>query len=814
MKCKKPDCQNERLEGKNHCVFHEPNKNREEAARFYIELEQEINRKSIKKESPKENENGDKESEGRTVKERINWDDYYFPEISQYKTFNMRDYVIKKPWSLKNATFEIDVDLRGVIFKSQLDLREANFKKGARFDGAQFEGELKASDVDFVPKQKEKLKRKMLVGDVFFRKATFEGKADFRSSSWRHSCFDQAKFIEGADFRNVTAKEFNCRKASFKLKADFSGSKTNLGKTQFNDTTFLDGATFRSTTFTKISNFSGVEFGVEGFKNRKVDFGDVVFRGRVRFQGVTFFNEVTFSRAIFQNGADFTNTKFHRKAVFQNSKFETEENKFQSVKFLKEALFTKAVFHNSTIFKNSVFTDNTKFDSSIFYSRVDLTSSTFQEGVDFSGSWFIGESIFSGVIFDRLANFTNSVFLDRLDFSNTDFRLGIKIVDDTNDESTLGTGFEKRFQVTGEAEAGSCTFNEVLNRSIINFESENIKRKKLRVTRTRGAEEQQLNVVLEEGESITTRWEKLLLFLQDIWEEITSEKQNKIDGWIRGVSQKINQNKEVRGDNKKLMANFGKQIGVNKTKDYLKEVIENELKYKQLDTQKGCSVFIKESIIAPRFPFATTKETAFRKQKVSFEREGRKEDADQMFVNEMRARRRKEMDKLLNRSRLITSFQKPKEQLGPLLKKLSAFREWNLKGISKVIFEELRTILYLIKWYLEKPIVDWSCSYGTSWGKILAWSGSLTLVVFPALYFLCGIGLLPGTFQITTSNPETLITEFYLSLYYSIVTFTTLGMGTLNPTGFLPRILSAIEATIGVVLVALIVAVFARKWMR
>ncbi|WP_461863073.1 potassium channel family protein, partial [Thermococcus sp.] len=51
------------------------------------------------------------------------------------------------------------------------------------------------------------------------------------------------------------------------------------------------------------------------------------------------------------------------------------------------------------------------------------------------------------------------------------------------------------------------------------------------------------------------------------------------------------------------------------------------------------------------------------------------------------------------------------------------------------------------------------------------------------------------------------------ALYYSLVTFTTLGYGDMHPTGWL-KALSAIEALTGAVFMALIVAVIARKWMR
>ncbi|KYK38513.1 MAG: hypothetical protein AYK18_17015 [Theionarchaea archaeon DG-70] len=52
------------------------------------------------------------------------------------------------------------------------------------------------------------------------------------------------------------------------------------------------------------------------------------------------------------------------------------------------------------------------------------------------------------------------------------------------------------------------------------------------------------------------------------------------------------------------------------------------------------------------------------------------------------------------------------------------------------------------------------------------------------------------------------------SLYFSFVTFTTLGLGDIHPVNSLGRSLVCCEAVIGAFLIALFVVVFARKMMR
>jgi len=56
--------------------------------------------------------------------------------------------------------------------------------------------------------------------------------------------------------------------------------------------------------------------------------------------------------------------------------------------------------------------------------------------------------------------------------------------------------------------------------------------------------------------------------------------------------------------------------------------------------------------------------------------------------------------------------------------------------------------------------------------------------------------------------------EFIYSLYFSFVTFTTLGIGDIKPLTHTGRLLICCEAVIGAFLIALFVVVFARKMMR
>jgi len=175
-----------------------------------------------------------------------------------------------------------------------------------------------------------------------------------------------------------------------------------------------------------------------------------------------------------------------------------------------------------------------------------------------------------------------------------------------------------------------------------------------------------------------------------------------------------------------------------------------------------------------------------RVQKISYENEGRKEAAEAMFVREMRARRREK----------IRSEKKPL---------------WKMPG---------RYIFY----WLEKWAIDKTCKYGTDWYSLLK-ATLLVIVSFSLIYFLSyfNIGFLGnlGQSSFYSFNFQwswVLLIELFhallQSIIFSIVTFTTLGSGILNPEGLIISLLVGLQSFIGAFFIALFVVVFARKWMR
>ncbi len=122
----------------------------------------------------------------------------------------------------------------------------------------------------------------------------------------------------------------------------------------------------------------------------------------------------------------------------------------------------------------------------------------------------------------------------------------------------------------------------------------------------------------------------------------------------------------------------------------------------------------------------------------------------------------------------------------------------------------------LPKWSFNRIIsrlVDVFCGYGERPLRVILFSVSL-ITLFAALYFFSG---LPFSGESLAFNPHISLLEniktFLGALYFSVVTFTTLGYGDIAPIG-IARALAALEAFLGSFTLALFVVVFVKKMTR
>lgn len=131
-------------------------------------------------------------------------------------------------------------------------------------------------------------------------------------------------------------------------------------------------------------------------------------------------------------------------------------------------------------------------------------------------------------------------------------------------------------------------------------------------------------------------------------------------------------------------------------------------------------------------------------------------------------------------------------------------REMNMRRAQLPTFSMIRIISFL---------VDLFCGYGEKPLRVVTFSCTL-IIGFALIYFYLGIS---DSGNIITYSSESLFNENLLNfgrcLYFSIVTFTTLGYGDLIPLG-ITRPFAAMEAFSGSFTIALFVVVFVKKMTR
>ena len=110
-------------------------------------------------------------------------------------------------------------------------------------------------------------------------------------------------------------------------------------------------------------------------------------------------------------------------------------------------------------------------------------------------------------------------------------------------------------------------------------------------------------------------------------------------------------------------------------------------------------------------------------------------------------------------------------------------------------------------------LVDLSCGYGEKPTRIILVS-LFIILCFAGVFFFTG--LLSDETVIVYASQASLsanIDMYWQSLYFSVVTFTTLGYGDILPIG-ISRLFASIEALLGGFILALFVVVFVKKMTR
>jgi len=764
--------------------------------------------------------------------------------------------------SFYGATFEDSVDFNNTTFEGYVSFDRVMFKGVAQFKGAKFKNvknifhphdigqqwrfqrevspEVRVGHMDPLKPQVQKI-------NEFYRfSATFIN-AEFRD----RVNFSNAEFYGAVRFNfsefGVNVGEDSLDPVDFE-EAKFLGPSTEFFKctffaeTSFLKTEFWGYVDFEESTFKQSSHFDRSEFLVDveskdvgyfGFS--PINFRRTNFKKDVSFRGVEFYSKSNFSKARFEGSVAFTRdmgagTKectFHRGADFIRCVFE------------KEVDFQWSIFHKpkNTVINHKYKYPQTNFARSRFGGSVHFNFAKFGK-VIFNLARFLGQVGFAGTEFNGHLHIREAVFEDIVLFSSAKF----------NDVDIEGSRFQgavifSEGKLNGKFRVYHSTFEREALFGKGGYKEEGYSQLEFLQDEHPFILEW---VVFDDHVSFTE-----IVFLPPVkiigckfnghvsFKDAIFKKDAKFDYClINGSVSFIGKQSEHYKFFKTLSFDG---ISVSGTVSFVKSNSDNELE------EEFKSMF--------RIPQALIE--AARVQRLSFEHEGKRDEADKMFALEMRTRRR-----IRSKSKNM---------------KIHSFLEWLIGDLPseygtnwrRIIWMSLMVVLYFgIAYWLEILSYSFYAEYRIKWFKwldigmlwtllgasyfvILYYRGvfedietleelirgvrhywrywTIILSIVYLAWILLSNTTLPfnarvlnnatiqlpnnGIVALNPDNPGSVMGTLLNALYYSLVTFTTLGYGDMHPTSWL-KALSAIEALTGAVFMALIVAVIARKWMR
>lgn len=173
-------------------------------------------------------------------------------------------------------------------------------------------------------------------------------------------------------------------------------------------------------------------------------------------------------------------------------------------------------------------------------------------------------------------------------------------------------------------------------------------------------------------------------------------------------------------------------------------------------------------------------------------------------------------------------FEKKKQMAKAREKYLEAeeiYRNIRTHQMERGLFDDAAEFFYremvcrrkqLPLWSLRRfnsKIIDLLCGYGEKTYRVI--SCAIVFILFNSLIFYA-FGIQYGSEIIRISGAQNFflnIREYFLTVYFSVVTFTTLGYGDIAPYG-ISRLFATIEAFSGAFMMALFVLLFGRKMIR
>lgn len=471
--------------------------------------------------------------------------------------------------------------------------------------------------------------------------------------------------------------------------------------------------------------------------------------------------EYNFSGFVFPNIRNFERTEFIKKAIFKNAEF-FGGAKFQDTKFSENVDFENAKFfgEGEIDFRKSKFFGTVQLDNSKFWGNVNFHGSKFDEEVAFRHMRFYGKADFEKVVFSSKTTFNNIRFFKETKFCEAQF--------------------------SGNVEFFKVKFFE------------------------------EINFVCAEFSKKVEFWKvdffgKADFFKSKFFGDVDFYK-DKFFGETHFWLSKFHQEASFKAIQfyKKFHFFYAEFAGSAKFEDFtLKEYDSFKVNNTYFFDVDGLFEFIKKN--EKEFKYQYVKKIPFKKRPA-------KKKIELIKIN------------LIRKKKPIPKFLKKKiayivKTWKFFLKKIIRITEFLPENFTLILGEKVtarypiisrkikddmyllgykknRSLIQIPLWWLWWLLADFGRSF-------LRWAiSSMIFASLFALIFHFGIG--PESFCIK-SLPKT---SFLTMLYYSIVTFTTLGFGDITPTTTGASILVMLEVILGYIMLGGLISIFANKLAR
>jgi hypothetical protein len=484
------------------------------------------------------------------------------------------------------------------------------------------------------------------------------------------------------------------------------------------------------------------------------DFKEFIFVGDINFKedlNITIFKNADFGETTFEGCADFKNATFKGYIGFRETTFEGGAY-FWNTTFEGGAYFSEATFKRNAGFGNAIFKRNAGFGNAIFKGKAGFWDATFKGYADFRETTFERYAYFWNTTFKGKAGFWDATFKRNAGFGGAIFKGNAGFGNATFE------GYAGFWNVTFEGYAGfsEVTFERYTDFRGVTFEGNAGFRLKYLVKiidfseiRTFSGKKLFIKIINRRGKINFSR-----AYLENIYLDIEL-----VEGVLISFTNSMLKNTRIeRGQ------------------------IENHILQEE-----------KEEFVRAREIYLLLKN--------NFHSIGRYDDASWAFEKE------KEMERKSLSFRYYKKALKEESKIEkhPILKwiKKGNLKKWIISGFLNIVYG-----------YGERP-----------WNVVRA--AIILIFVFALLFSIIGIGnpeiieLKVTAIHQNSGNivnlafkgliKNSVIRNFPDSLYFSLITFTTLGYGDFRPLEGLGRILAGSEAFIGAFMMALFVYTFARR---